>query len=73
MAASLTRPGAAVARISTSYRTWQDRFTLPDGIAHVLDGIHATPFEEHGWRTGRISDPFGYDWEISRQLTRPEP
>jgi PhnB protein len=25
--------------------------------------------EDHGWRTGRVSDPFGYDWELSRQLT----
>ncbi|MBJ7598149.1 MAG: glyoxalase [Candidatus Nephthysia bennettiae] len=25
--------------------------------------------EEHGWRTGRISDPFGHQWEISRQLS----
>jgi PhnB protein len=25
--------------------------------------------EEYGWRTGRITDPFGYDWELSRQLT----
>jgi len=24
--------------------------------------------EDHGWRTGRITDPFGHDWEISRQL-----
>jgi PhnB protein len=24
--------------------------------------------EEYGWRTGRITDPFGYDWELSRQL-----
>jgi PhnB protein len=24
--------------------------------------------EGHGWRTGRITDPFGHDWEISRQL-----
>jgi PhnB protein len=22
--------------------------------------------EEHGWLTGRVSDPFGYDWEFSR-------
>ena len=22
--------------------------------------------EEHGWRTGRVSDPFGHDWEFSR-------
>jgi PhnB protein len=24
--------------------------------------------EEYGWRTGRITDPFGYDWELSREL-----
>jgi PhnB protein len=24
--------------------------------------------EAYGWRTGRITDPFGCDWEISRQL-----
>jgi len=24
--------------------------------------------EGHGWRTGRITDPFGHDWEISRHL-----
>jgi PhnB protein len=23
----------------------------------------------YGWRTGRITDPFGYDWEVSKQLT----
>lgn len=25
--------------------------------------------EEYGWRTGRVIDPFGFDWELSRQLT----
>jgi PhnB protein len=25
--------------------------------------------EAFGWRTGRITDPFGHDWEISRQLS----
>ena len=25
--------------------------------------------EEHGWRTGRVTDPFGHDWETSRQLS----
>jgi len=24
--------------------------------------------EEHGWRTGRITDPFGHDWELSRPV-----
>ena len=32
--------------------------------ATVVAQVH----EEHGWRTGRITDPFGYDWELSREL-----
>lgn len=24
--------------------------------------------EEHGWRVGRIVDPFGHEWEIGRSL-----
>ena len=24
--------------------------------------------EEHGWRLGRILDPFGHHWEVGRQL-----
>ena len=24
--------------------------------------------EEHGWRLGRVVDPFGHHWEIARQL-----
>jgi len=31
--------------------------------ATVVAQVH----EEHGWRTGRIIDPFGHDWEVSRQ------
>ena len=25
--------------------------------------------DDYGWRTGRVTDPFGYDWELSRKLT----
>ena len=32
--------------------------------ATVVAHVH----EEHGWRTGRITDPFGHGWEVSRQL-----
>lgn len=24
--------------------------------------------EEHGWRVGRVSDPFGHHWEIGRPI-----
>jgi PhnB protein len=28
----------------------------------------AAVHDEFGWRTGRVTDPFGYDWEFSKQL-----
>ncbi|HKV29996.1 MAG TPA: VOC family protein [Candidatus Dormibacteraeota bacterium] len=33
--------------------------------ATVVAAIH----EDYGWRTGRVTDPFGHDWEMSKQLT----
>jgi PhnB protein len=27
--------------------------------------------EEHGWRLGRIVDPFGHHWEVGKKLERP--
>ena len=32
--------------------------------AKVVAAVH----EAHGWRTGRVTDPFGHDWEFSRSL-----
>ena len=26
---------------------------------------------QHGWRVGRVVDPFGHHWEIGRQVTKP--
>jgi len=33
--------------------------------AAVVAPVH----EEFGWRSGRVTDPFGHDWEMSKQLT----
>ena len=30
--------------------------------------VVSTVGEEHGWRLGRIEDPFGHHWEIGRPL-----
>ena len=32
--------------------------------AAVVAAIH----EDYGWRTGRVTDPFGFDWEMSKKL-----
>ena len=28
--------------------------------------------EDHGWRIGRLADPFGLHWEIGKQLSDPD-
>ncbi len=30
--------------------------------------VVADMYEDHGWRIGRVTDPFGHDWEIARRL-----
>ena len=44
----------------------------PDGVFKQAIAAGATAIaevhEEHGWRTGRIADPFGHHWELARVL-----
>jgi PhnB protein len=48
--------------------------TVPDPDAVFVQATEAggsavhPVFEEHGWRVGRVRDPFGHDWEIGRPL-----
>jgi len=48
--------------------------TVPDPDAVFLRALKAGASEvfpvgkEHGWRLGRVVDPFGHHWEIGRQL-----
>ncbi len=46
--------------------------TVPDPDAVFAQALAAGAFEiypvgeEHGWRIGRVADPFGHQWEIGR-------
>ena len=44
----------------------------PDAVfAHAIaaGAVEVYPVSEgHGWRVGRIADPFGHHWEIGRQV-----
>jgi PhnB protein len=44
----------------------------PDAVLHqaiASGGSELAPVaDEHGWRLGRMSDPFGHEWEIGRPL-----
>jgi PhnB protein len=44
----------------------------PDSVFEQAVGAGATVVapihEDYGWRTGRVTDPFGHDWEVSKQL-----
>jgi PhnB protein len=47
----------------------------PDAVfARALAAGAAEVFpvgEAHGWRLGRLVDPFGHHWEIRRRLGQP--
>ena len=44
----------------------------PDAVVARAVGAGATQAspvgEEHGWRVGRLIDPYGHEWEIGRPL-----
>ena len=44
----------------------------PDAaIARAVDGGRdevMAASDEHGWRLGRVADPFGHHWEIGKPL-----
>lgn len=45
----------------------------PDAVftsAVAAGAVSKSPVgDEHGWRVGRVVDPFGHEWEIGRPLT----
>ena len=46
----------------------------PDAVFHQAINAGATQVydvsEGHGWRVGRIADPYGHHWEIGRPVAR---
>jgi PhnB protein len=42
--------------------------TFAKAVAAGAKQVHAVS-EEHGWRVGRVVDPFGHHWEIGRLLS----
>ena len=59
---------------STKGSTVRMLLTVPDpdatydqAVAAGASMVHPVE-EEHGWRVGRVKDPFGHHWEIGRQL-----
>jgi PhnB protein len=45
----------------------------PDSVFEEAIAAGATEvaavYEDHGWRTGRVADPFGHHWEIGKPLS----
>jgi PhnB protein len=58
-------PGAGSIRMILSVEDPDSMFeqAIAAGAALV-----APMSEDYGWRTGRVTDPFGHDWEMSKQL-----
>ena len=50
------------------------RRTLVHGLAIAAGATAASEMaDEHGWRLGRVFDPFGHEWEIGKPLGRWPP
>ena len=64
--ASPPGPGAGSVRMILSV---DDPDSVLDQAVRAGAAVVASIHEEYGWRTGRITDPFGFDWEMSKQLT----
>jgi len=63
--ASPVAPGVGSVRMIVSVQDPDALFERAVGAgAAVVAPVH----DEHEWRTGRLTDPFGHDWEISRRL-----
>jgi PhnB protein len=63
--ASPVAPGVGSVRMILSVEDPDALFERAVGAgAAAVAPVH----DEHGWRTGRLTDPFGYDWEVSRRL-----
>jgi PhnB protein len=63
--ASPVAPGVGSVRMILSV---EDPFAAFQRATAAGATVVAPVQDEHGWRTGRLTDPFGHDWELSREL-----
>lgn len=63
--ASPVAPGVGSVRMIVSV---EDPSALLDRAVDAGATVVAPVHDAHGWRTGRLTDPFGHDWELSREL-----
>ena len=66
--ASPVAPGVGSVRMIVSV---EDPFAAFERAIAAGATAVAPVHDEHGWRTGRLTDPFGHDWELSRELEGP--
>ncbi len=57
--------GGASARMILSVEDPDAVFARAVGAGAI---VVADMYEGHGWRIGRVTDPFGHDWEIAKRL-----
>jgi len=64
--------GSVVARLSVDGAEFWLSDESPEHSNFSPESLGATEVfpvgEEHGWRLGRVVDPFGHHWEIGRPL-----
>jgi len=60
---SPVRSNAEMGRLGIQPELWCDRQAVAAGATEA-----SSVADEHGWRLGRIVDPFGHEWEIGTPL-----
>jgi PhnB protein len=49
--------------------TVEDPDSVFDRAVAAGASVVAAVYEDHGWRVGRVADPFGHHWEIGKPLS----
>jgi uncharacterized glyoxalase superfamily protein PhnB len=69
------RPNASVTVVEAGKRYATPLLLVVDDPDAVFDraigagaDAKSTVHDEHGWRIGRLIDPFGHEWEIGKPL-----
>lgn len=63
-----TAPNPAAGNSVRMVLTVADPDAVFDQAVRAGASAVAAMSEEHGWRVGRVADPFGHHWEIGRQV-----
>ena len=69
----MTENASAPEPVRTSIAPWLSVGDAPGAVDYYKAPFGAVErvSDGHGWRIGRLADPFGHHWEVGKPLTGP--